>query len=403
MKHSLTARGLTIWYVLALSLLAILSVGSHLLVADVLKKNEGSAAIINMSGRQRMLSQRITANALRLQSRDDGARASLYEAIDQFSDAHDRLVEIAASPATDAKLAGRLRALYFEPGTLDAQVRRFVAAAEHLVSRSGPEAERESAELNTLVVLSRGTMLQGLERVVSEHQQYSDAMISRLKTVQDWILVVLLITLLGEALFIYRPMMQRLLAHMAKLRELADYDYLTGVANRRAFTRNAAGEIERSRRHGHDLSVLIIDADHFKRVNDTHGHLFGDAVLVSLARLMGDAGRVEDQVGRIGGEEFAVLLPQTSLALAISVADRIRQAIAQSTVEAFGTRENVTVSIGCASVPLSAEKPLEEALMLADKMLYLAKEAGRNRVWPKLELAHGQDGSIEQGARAAVS
>ncbi|MEJ2458025.1 MAG: GGDEF domain-containing protein, partial [Novosphingobium sp.] len=150
------------------------------------------------------------------------------------------------------------------------------------------------------------------------------------------------------------------------------------------FTDLARTEIQRARRYKRSLSILLIDVDHFKRINDTHGHLAGDAVLTAIARTLENSARREDVVGRIGGEEFAILLPETPVAEAREVAERLRRAMASHPIEAHGKSIEVTVSIGLASVPLDVADPLTAAMGTADSMLYKAKEAGRNCVWPKL-------------------
>lgn len=385
-----TTRKLTLCYLMALGLIAALSIGSHFVFNDTLRANEGSAAVINLSGRQRMLTMRITASALELQSGDETARAPLRQAIREYRLAHRKLVGLANDPHTAELVSTRLQDTYYGAVDLDQQSARLLAAASRLAAAPAASAQpadrraSEAKDVAEIVALSRGPLLKGLEQVVMIHQMESEAQTRRLELIQWLILGVVLATLAIEALFIFRPMITRMALYIKQLLDLADNDYLTGVANRRAFTTRAAAEIERARRHGHELSVLVLDADHFKQINDRHGHLAGDAVLVALAGTLVNVARQEDVVGRIGGEEFALLLPQTALAKAGVVAERIRRAVADHPVDAYGSQVEVTVSIGLASVPLDVAEPLKAALLTADKMLYKAKDAGRNCVWPHL-------------------
>jgi diguanylate cyclase (GGDEF)-like protein len=159
---------------------------------------------------------------------------------------------------------------------------------------------------------------------------------------------------------------------------LATTDPLTGVFNRRTFIELAEQELARSRRAGTPLSIMMLDLDHFKRVNDTFGHLTGDEVLVAFTRLIRDCVRRGDLVVRYGGEEFCVLLPATNLPAATALAERIRARCAAEplTDKAF----RVTVSIGLTAYSGGKEATLADLLARADEALYRAKGEGRNQV-----------------------
>jgi diguanylate cyclase (GGDEF)-like protein/PAS domain S-box-containing protein len=156
-------------------------------------------------------------------------------------------------------------------------------------------------------------------------------------------------------------------------------DHLTGVANRRAFFEAAELELNRNRRAPRPTALVLIDADHFKHVNDRHGHPGGDAVLRRLGQLLVLTFRQVDVVARIGGEEFAVLLPSTDLEGALAVAERLRQLVARAPVAFEGDDIAYTVSAG---VVASADDTLnlETLMKRADQALYAAKAGGRNRV-----------------------
>ena len=161
---------------------------------------------------------------------------------------------------------------------------------------------------------------------------------------------------------------------------LATTDFLTGLPNRREFMARLDDEQARLQRDvGEQGAVLMLDLDHFKRVNDEYGHATGDAVLRHLAALMRDSQRKIDTLGRVGGEEFAVLLPGADMAAATAFAERLRQRIASTPLEAEGRMLSVTVSIGIAALD-AADTSGDAALVRADKALYCAKRGGRNRV-----------------------
>jgi diguanylate cyclase (GGDEF)-like protein len=161
---------------------------------------------------------------------------------------------------------------------------------------------------------------------------------------------------------------------LERIRRMASTDGLTGVANRRSLEQAIEAELARAARAGEDVSLVMIDVDHFKRLNDTYGHQTGDEVLRRVAAELQAGVRSFDTVGRYGGEEFAVVLPRSGAAEAAQIAERLRVGIEQS-----GTEPGVTVSAGVATFPLDAVAA--DALFgAADGALYASKAAGRNRV-----------------------
>lgn len=164
-----------------------------------------------------------------------------------------------------------------------------------------------------------------------------------------------------------------------ELQQLAITDELTGLLNRRGLFQLGQREVERARRYQRPLAALLLDLDNFKQINDTHGHLAGDRVLRALADCCRKNTRILDLVGRYGGEEFVLLLPETDLESAHALAERLRRDIAQTTVLYERTPISFTISVGVA--PMSADVfQLATLIEHADQAQYLAKQAGRNRV-----------------------
>lgn len=164
-----------------------------------------------------------------------------------------------------------------------------------------------------------------------------------------------------------------------KLRVLAETDSLTGVYNRRYFTSVADREVKRCLRYGHKLSFIILDLDRFKRINDRYGHSSGDEVLVNTVNILKQCLREVDTLSRVGGEEFAVLLPDTDLEGARQVAERIRAAVATAEQPVPTGGSGVTVSLGVAEL-LASDTDFDALYRRGDRALYTAKERGRNRV-----------------------
>lgn len=170
----------------------------------------------------------------------------------------------------------------------------------------------------------------------------------------------------------------RLVIDELELRQLATTDNLTGAMSRGAFHEAASRDLLRGRRSKRELSCLIFDVDHFKSINDSHGHAVGDLVLQSIVTVLKAGLRGSDYVGRIGGEEFAVMLPECSLAAAFETAERLRAMLQDTVVRVAQQEIRVTASIGIAT-SMRSEKSVGDLLQRADEALYAAKLAGRNR------------------------
>lgn len=177
-------------------------------------------------------------------------------------------------------------------------------------------------------------------------------------------------------------------AHLfEEVQRLAITDGLTGLCNRQHFLELAGREFDRAHRYQRPLSVIMLDIDRFKRVNDTHGHAVGDEVLQALAARFRANVRDIDLPARYGGEEFAVLLPEVGLERARVAAERLRRSVADTPIETAAGSLNVTISLGVGAIrelPVAGAPDcpdLPTLLRLADEALYKAKNAGRNRVW----------------------
>ncbi|MCL1471752.1 diguanylate cyclase [Argonema antarcticum] len=180
-----------------------------------------------------------------------------------------------------------------------------------------------------------------------------------------------------------RDQLKKSLADQAKLTKnlerLANTDPLTGVWNRRYLLTLCEQEINRAYRYKRLFSLLMLDLDHFKQINDIYGHAVGDEVLIAMTKVVQYCLREVDFWGRFGGEEFVVILPETNLDAAVDVAERIRQNLEKTAISVEGEQVKITVSIGVSSYQLDDQK-IDVVLQRADKALYEAKNQGRNRI-----------------------
>jgi len=167
-------------------------------------------------------------------------------------------------------------------------------------------------------------------------------------------------------------------------REMSTIDGLTRLSNRNSFIQRGREELARLQRQTSttpaSLACIMLDLDHFKDINDTWGHHAGDAVLVRASSIMMENARQYDEVGRYGGEEFAVLLPGVTLEAAVAIAERLRQKISEASVTVDGNTIAVTASLGVACYPAPDINDMNDLLKAADTALYQAKDGGRNQV-----------------------
>lgn len=168
-------------------------------------------------------------------------------------------------------------------------------------------------------------------------------------------------------------------AYHEELFKLAKLDGLTNIFNRRHFTTSLESEVDRARRYERELSLLMIDIDHFKNVNDTLGHRAGDYVLKHLAKIFTNRSRRVDYVCRYGGEEFAIILPEVDIMGAYTFAVKLKDAVATHVFSFEEHQMYITISIGVSDA-MECDQSAEELIETADRRLYLAKERGRNRV-----------------------
>jgi diguanylate cyclase (GGDEF)-like protein len=187
-----------------------------------------------------------------------------------------------------------------------------------------------------------------------------------------------LVLLLGSSYIMLTQLIGKIDAAQSALREASITDELTGLRNRRFLLSRFNEEFERARRHNSQIGFMMMDLDHFKKINDTYGHPFGDLVIKSAAKIISIAMREYDIAARYGGEEFAVLVTETKRQDLVALAERIREQLENQDISDAGITVRVTISIGVTS--LNEVDTPETLLKRADNALYQAKHEGRNRV-----------------------
>ncbi len=167
---------------------------------------------------------------------------------------------------------------------------------------------------------------------------------------------------------------------LSSIRNMATYDTLTGLYNRRYFEERLEVEAQKCFHSGISLSLVMVDIDHFKKVNDTFGHTEGDQILCKISSLLKNSVRKKDTVARYGGEEFILILPEAALEQSFVIAERIRQLVEKTLFEVGRAQVHLTLSMGISNFPSHRVKSKEELIKMADQALYDAKRGGRNKV-----------------------
>ena len=183
-----------------------------------------------------------------------------------------------------------------------------------------------------------------------------------------------------------RFLIQELRRANERLQKMTFTDEMTGIYNYRFMTRQVETEIQRAFRYSKPLSICIIDIDKFKEINDQFGHPMGDIVLKEIAQILKEATRNVDYVGRYAGDEFIIIFPDTPLADAVRLAERIRTKVAEHSFKSHELFVSSTISIGVADFDMKRRKTTDDLVDAADKCLYQAKRAGRNRVFSSLRI-----------------
>lgn len=377
------SRRTTVTYVTALLLIAALSISSHLLTNAIIQRQSATAGTVNMAGRQRMLAQRIFRISLQMADGSEDfvqARVELINAITQMERERNNLLHGSVSPRILPPATSRLQTIYFDgQDSLERLGDQFLDHAKHFAATRHEGVSLGNQDLNAIGLLLQQKLLPALEMAVTAYQADSEDAIQRLNHTMVLLLCFMMLLLLTEALFIYQPLFHRLKVSYDALITAARTDPLTGSLNRRAFLEECAKIFQRFRRTGSPIAMLALDLDHFKSINDTWGHATGDRVILEFVGATLSCLRPHDRMGRLGGEEFSILLPNTLPETALELAESIRSTVASLPITAeTGEELHFSVSIGIAA-SLPGDGDIFAVLARADRNLYIAKEQGRNR------------------------
>jgi diguanylate cyclase (GGDEF)-like protein len=379
------AHRMTLTYAISLTIIAALSILVHFTLDKIIIEQIVSGKLINVSGQQRMLSQRTVLYTNQYIARGivTDKKKALFALNKMNKNYHyllkehfEKLKQNQVSPLSEP-----MSALYFsEPHNIARKMTEFSSLINQILDRPRSSIDTQSnLEGSIFLFMAKEQILNSFNITVKLYEVESNQKIHELRTTQQLLLIIIILTILIECLFFITPLSIKSNRYSKSLYEEANHDYLTNLLNRRSFAVLAKQFVAISKRYHSDLSVISFDIDLFKSINDKYGHDLGDKVIQNVAGTIQENCRDSDSVFRFGGEEFLILLPKTSMSEAIKLAEKIRSTITNSPTLADKLIIEVTASAGVSQWD-SEEKNIESALKRADDALYQAKKQGRDRV-----------------------
>ncbi len=372
-------------YLATLLCIALLVVVAVMIIDNIAAEEVMMIKIDDVGGQQLMLSERITHLTLEYVSEPDGQlRSSLVGMIEQslerFAEAHYLLITGELGNGQLIPPSSEIDRIFFDsPEYLDEKARIFIYnTREVLAAEWTPEIGS-----NYYLEQVRKSSIESLHaslKILSN--QYAIDSLDRVFELRKLVVILLggvILALVGAGIFVFRPLFQKITLQEQELKGLAFTDSLIGCQNHRSFLTNADKEFNRSRRYNRPFSILFVDVDEFKDINDIFGHALGDQALIQLADIFQNSIRSFDFLGRIGGDEFGIVLPETDTEKASLIAEKLRKNVSEFVCSGELTSIELSVSIGVATIDVSDNSAFD-TLNRADQNLYTSKRSGRNKV-----------------------
>lgn len=381
------AASLSKAYITAFALIAGISILVHFITSSITQIQQTSIRNSFMVNQERALVEQISTSAQKHLTL--GGRLDLdimEQTINKLAENHEKINQsLQKSSFLNPKSATLTETYYESPFYLDQNIKDYIEGARNYASYEATDKSIERIEAHDFLQRKARSLLQPiLNKALADYQNEVITKIAFFHTVQLAGLLVILVVLLIEAAFIFHPLASKTRIYHNMLLKQALEDPLTGLSNRRAFMNRSNAAKKRALRDNEQMIVALTDLDHFKSVNDTYGHDVGDAVLKHFSAVMKKSLRGGDIIGRIGGEEFAVVLPKTNFETGKEALERLCHDVENNPcpyVSEEGTDEllTYTVSIGFTNLSPNQDMSIDALLKKADEALYEAKEGGRNR------------------------
>jgi diguanylate cyclase (GGDEF)-like protein len=402
-------RSITRRYLLAVIIIALLSTSAYFTLQSALSDSDATAYIVNLSGRQRMLSQHIALDSHRFYqakqenlSLSDLHKSLMGKNIADMRKANKQLSTGVLSTEITVPLSNSIREMYYGDMAVSARVEEYLDIAQKL--QSNISSEDKLTYLKLLDTKSE-PLLTDLHKVVQQYQLEGEERIGKIERLELIVWLATITALMLEILFIFKPMavlvtasltmknrvlenLERLVEQRTsklaiankKLKQIAEIDPLTKLKNRLTLESDLDNLIKVSRQNHVPFALCMIDIDWFKKINDSFGHPTGDHVLKEVAKIMSKTTREYDHLYRVGGEEFVLVLNRVESEEAVSILEKLRIAFETYKFQFENNVFNITVSIGYYHSAQFTISSVKEAILLVDQALYRAKNNGRNRI-----------------------
>jgi diguanylate cyclase (GGDEF)-like protein len=372
-------------YLGVLASIALL-IAAAVLAIDYIAAEESLMTELDETGsRQQLLSERIVHLTLEYAAtRDVGSREEIVNMIEQslksFDNTHQLLIRGQLENGHVVGFPENVDDIFFgAPVFLDEKVRIFIYNTREVLLSDWTPRLISSFYFEELRNATLSDLHSSLEILAAQYSLNGGERIVRLRIITASLLGGIILVLIGVGLFVFKPLFQRIGEQEQELQYLAFIDPLTNCHNRRSFLTSAETEFERSRRYHHALSILYLDIDYFKNINDSFGHAVGDLAIKQLTDIFLDSIRDSDILGRIGGDEFGIVLLESNLEKATQIAEKLRINVEQFVCSGELSEVKFSVSVGVAS-SISSDANAYDTLKRADENMYTSKETGRNTV-----------------------
>lgn len=395
-------RALTKGYVVALLIIAAMTITIHVIMDRILVEQDLAANIVSKSSAETtQIHKLVNVITEYYFTRNPDLISDIDSELSSLQVIHNALIISADADKSKSGASHVLKSIYFEPPhQLNNKIEDFINNIEKFSTSIKNGQGIDESLYKAITKHSKQSLTDVLTTSLVLYDNAFLTKVEKLRMVQIGAILVICITLVLEAFAIFMPLVERVKRYADRLQEISMTDMLTGIGNRRYFLKRAEQEVRRAARLGKDLCLCMIDIDHFKQINDQHGHAAGDYVLREFVEIIKSAIRLEDDLARIGGEEFVLLLPASDIENALIVAERVRQRLEERPFVLPETNESIkiTASFGLSQINTETDEFVEQALSQADEALYMSKETGRNRVY----FCSFPDGELRPSSLASV-
>lgn len=372
-------------YLSTFAFIAILITASIVIIDYIAAEEAHMVEVNDMGGRQQMLSERTVHLLLEYAmegNQDD--RSQIVELIEnslrKFDRTHQQLIRGRLSDGDIVIFSDSIDNIFFDgPEYLDLKARIFLYNTREVLDQEWSPGLISSYYLIQLREASKQDLHSSLDALAAQYTANSKSRITRLRIIVAILLGGIVVVLCLVGVLVFNPMFKRIEVQEHELHNLAFIDPLANCHNRRSFLTNADTAFERSRRYKHTFAILFIDIDRFKDINDNYGHAIGDEAIKEMTRICLENIRDSDILGRIGGDEFGVILQECGLGYATQTAEKLRERISNHIVSSKLGKIKFSISVGAATVE-DSDADVGDTLKRADRNLYKAKRTGRNLV-----------------------